>query len=142
MGELVSGVASAFLEKLATKAYQEVAQACGLKGDVEKLQKSMRIINAYLMDAENKQAEKGSITEWLKQLRGAFDDANDILDEMEYEAKQNEVVKMYESTSTKVRRFFSCSNNPLLFRIKMAHKIRDVKQRIDQITREAPTREW
>ncbi|XP_016185033.1 putative disease resistance protein RGA3 [Arachis ipaensis] len=131
MAEVVSGAASTLLAKLATKSFQEIALACGLKDDVKKFQSSLRTINAYLIDAENKPAKNHSIDEWLKQLRDAFDDAGDILDEIEYEAKLNEVVKMYGSISTKVHRFFSYTSNPLAFRIRMAHKIKDMKQKMD-----------
>ncbi|MED6185608.1 hypothetical protein PIB30_058787, partial [Stylosanthes scabra] len=136
MAEIASGAAATLLANLATKSFQEIALACGLIDDVEKLQSSLRIINAYLLDAENKQAKNRSIVEWLKQLRDAFDDAGDILDEIEYEAKRNEVVKMYGSIGTKVHRFFSYKSNPLTFRIRMAHKIRDMKLNIDEKTKE------
>ncbi|XP_057744626.1 putative disease resistance protein RGA4 [Arachis stenosperma] len=132
MADVVSGVASTLLGNLATKSFQEIALACGLKDDVNKFESSLRTIKAYLIDAENKQAKNRSIDEWLKQLREAFDDAGDILDEIEYEAKLNEVVKMYGSICTKVRRFFSYTSNPLAFRIRMAHKIKDMKQKMDK----------
>nr|XP_025638711.1 putative disease resistance protein RGA4 isoform X1 [Arachis hypogaea] len=133
---VVSGVASTLLANLATKSFQEITLACGLKDDVKKFESSLRIINAYLIDAENKQAKNRSIDDWLKQLGEAFDDAGDILDEIEYEAKLNEVVKMYGSISTKVHRFFSYTSNPLAFRIRMAHKIKDMKQKMDEKIRE------
>ncbi|MED6182567.1 hypothetical protein PIB30_029560 [Stylosanthes scabra] len=136
MAEIASGAAATLLSNLATKSFQEIALACGLEENVKKLQSSLRITNGYLLDAENKQAKNHSITEWLKQLREAFDDAGDILDEIEYEAKHNEVVKIYGSISTKVYRFFSYTSNPLAFRIRMAHKIKDMKQRIDEKVRE------
>ncbi|XP_020972450.1 disease resistance protein RGA2-like [Arachis ipaensis] len=136
MADVVSGVASTLLGNLATKSFQEIALACGLKDDVKKFESSLRIIKAYLIDAENKQAKNHSIDEWLKQLREAFDEAGDILDEIEYEAKLNEVVKMYGSICTKVRRFFSYTSNPLAFRIRMAHKIKDMKQKMDEKIRE------
>ncbi|XLR09731.1 hypothetical protein S83_037669 [Arachis hypogaea] len=101
MADVVSGVASTLLGNLATKSFQEIALACGLKDDVKNFESSLRIIKAYLIDAENKQAKNHSIDEWLKQLREAFDDAGDILDEIEYEAKLNEVIKMYGSICTK-----------------------------------------
>ncbi|XP_057742213.1 putative disease resistance protein RGA4 [Arachis stenosperma] len=136
MAEVVSSVASTLLANLATKSFQEITLACGLEDDIQKFESSLRIINAYLIDAENKQAKNRSIDEWLKQVREAFDDAGDILDEIEYEAKLNEVVKMYGSIITKVRRFFSYTSNPLAFRIKMAHKIKDMKQKMDEKIRE------
>ncbi|KAI4317364.1 hypothetical protein L6164_025237 [Bauhinia variegata] len=132
MEEIIVGVATKILEKLATKAYQEAALAWGLKDEVERLQNSMQFINAFLVDAENKKAGSHSIGVWLRQLKAAFLDAEDVLDEMECEALRNEVVKMHGSATRKVRRFFS-SSNPLLFRIKMAHKIKHVKERIDEI---------
>ncbi|XLS80485.1 hypothetical protein HN51_046316 [Arachis hypogaea] len=136
MADVVSGVASTLLGNLATKSFQEIALACGLKDDVKNFESSLRTINAYLIDAENKQAKNCSIDEWLKQLREALDDAGDILDEIEYEAKLNEVIKMYGSICTKVRRFFSYTSNPLAFRIRMAHKIKDMKQKMDEKIRE------
>ncbi|KAI4317363.1 hypothetical protein L6164_025236 [Bauhinia variegata] len=132
MEEIIVGVATKILEKLATKACQEAALAWGLKDEVERLQNSMQFINAFLVDAENKKAGSHSIGVWLRQLKAAFHDAEDVLDEMECEALRNEVVKMHGSATRKVRRFFS-SSNPLLFRIKMAHKIKHVKERIDEI---------
>ncbi|XP_072063998.1 putative disease resistance protein RGA1 [Arachis hypogaea] len=136
MADVVSGVASTLLGNLATKSFQEIALACGLKDDVKKFESSLKTIKAYLIDAENKEAKNHSIDEWLKQLREAFDDAGDILDEIEYEAKLNEVVKLYGSVCTKIRRFFSYTSNPLAFRIRMAHKIKDMKQKMDEKIRE------
>ncbi|MED6224402.1 hypothetical protein PIB30_083610 [Stylosanthes scabra] len=136
MAEIASGAAATLLANLAAKSFQEIALACGLTDDVKKLQSSLRIINAYLLDAENKKAKNRSIVEWLKQLRDAFDDAGDILDEIEYEAKRNKVVKLYGSIGTKVHRFFSYKSNPLSFRIRMAQKIRDMNLKIDVKTKE------
>ncbi|XLU80294.1 hypothetical protein S245_003714, partial [Arachis hypogaea] len=101
MAEVISSVASTLLANLATKSFQEIILAYGLKDEIKKFESSLRTIDAYLIDAENKQAKNHSIDEWLKQLREAFDDAGDILDEIEYEAKRNEVVKMYGSISIK-----------------------------------------
>ncbi|RYR75025.1 hypothetical protein Ahy_A02g009735 [Arachis hypogaea] len=136
MAEVVSSVASTLLANLATKSFQEIILAYGLKDEIKKFESSLRTIDAYLIDAENKQAKNHSIDEWLKQLREAFDDAGDILDEIEYEAKRNEVVKIYGSISIKVRRFFSYTSNLLAFRIKMAHKIKDMKQKMDEKIKE------
>ncbi|MED6152253.1 hypothetical protein PIB30_090152 [Stylosanthes scabra] len=136
MAEIASGAAATLLANLATKSFREIALAFGLKDDLKKLESCLRIINAYLIDAENKQEKNHNIAEWLKQLREAFDDAGDILDEIEYEAKRNEVVKIYGSIRTKVQRFFSYTSNPLAFRIRMVHKIIDMKHRIDEKVRE------
>ena len=45
------------------------------------------------------------------------------------------MVKEYTSVTRKVRLFCSCSN-PLAFCIKMSHKIKDIKERVDKISYE------
>ncbi|MED6139921.1 hypothetical protein PIB30_088435, partial [Stylosanthes scabra] len=101
MTEIATGAAGTLLANLVTKSFKEIALAFGLEDDVEKFRSSLEIINAYLLDAEDKQAKNKSVTVWLKQLREAFEDAGDILDEIE-----------------------------------MAHKIRDMKLKIDEKTEE------
>ncbi|KAI4317366.1 hypothetical protein L6164_025239 [Bauhinia variegata] len=132
MDAIIGGVATKILEKLASHAYQEIAMVWGLKDEVERLQNSVLFINAFLIDAENKKTGNRSITLWLRQLKAAFFDAEDVLDEIECEALRNQAVKMHGSATRKVRRFFS-SSNPLVFRIKMAHKIKHVNEKIDEI---------
>ena len=61
MGEFVSGVATMVLKKLAAKTYQEIALAWDLKNDLNRLEDSMRIINAFMKDAENKQDRNNGI---------------------------------------------------------------------------------
>ncbi|MED6202252.1 hypothetical protein PIB30_103458, partial [Stylosanthes scabra] len=136
MTEIATGAAGTLLANLVTKSFKEIALAFGLEDDVEKFRSSLEIINAYLLDAEDKQAKYKSVTVWLKQLREAFEDAGDILDEIEYEAKRNEVIKLYGSIGTKLHRFFSYKSNPLVFRNRMAHKIRNMKLKIDEKTKE------
>ncbi|XP_027351097.1 putative disease resistance protein RGA4 [Abrus precatorius] len=132
MGEIVSGVGNILLEKLATKAYNEIISAWGLKDDAERLQESVKLVNALLLDAEDKQFKDQSITAWLQLLKRAFYDANIILDEIECQANISKVMKMHGCVSQKVRQFFS-SSNPLVFRVKMAHKIKDIREKIDEI---------
>jgi len=131
MVEIVSALAATMLDKLASSAYQEISMAWGLKADVGSLQNSMKIISAFLVDAENKQTQSHSILQWLQQLKDAFFDALDILAEIECEALRNQVVKRHGTVTRKVLCFFSFSN-PLAFRIKMAHKIKDIKEKRDE----------
>ncbi|XP_027351098.1 putative disease resistance protein RGA3 [Abrus precatorius] len=132
MGDIASGVGTILLEKLATKAYNEIVLAWGLKDDVERLQESLKLVNALLLDAEDKQFKDQRVTPWLQPLKRAFYDANIILDEIECEANTNKAIKMHGCVAQKVRQFFSCSN-PLVFRVKMARKIKDIREKIDEI---------
>ncbi|KAJ1394896.1 Virus X resistance protein-like, coiled-coil domain [Sesbania bispinosa] len=133
MDSVASGLLATMLDRLATTAFRNISMARGLQVDVGTLQESLTVIGAFIMDAENKQTQSQSILLWLQQLKEAFFDASDILDEIECEALRNQVVNRHGGFTTKVQRFLS-SSNPFVFRLKMAHKIKDIKDRIDEIT--------
>ncbi|XP_027351096.1 disease resistance protein RGA2-like [Abrus precatorius] len=135
MNEIVSGVASALLANLTTKAYHKTVWVCGLKREVERLEKSVKLLSAFLSDAENKQFKDQSIALWLEELKHALYDAVDILDEIEHQANKSKVMKMHGGVSQKVCQFFSGSNS-LVFHVKIAHKIKEIRERIDEIARE------
>ncbi|RYR17350.1 hypothetical protein Ahy_B03g062122 [Arachis hypogaea] len=129
---LVSGLLTNILNRVDSATYKEISLLWGLKDEIDTLKNSLRIINAFLVDAENKQTQNNGIMEWLQQLRDHFFDARDILDEIECEALRNKIVKSQGSFKRKVKRFFSLSN-PLAFRIQMAHKIKEIKKKIDEL---------
>ncbi|KAJ1389709.1 P-loop containing nucleoside triphosphate hydrolase [Sesbania bispinosa] len=116
MDSVASGLLATMLDRLATTAFRNISMARGLQVDVGTLQESLTLIGAYIMDAENKQTQHQSILLWLQQLKEAFFDASDILDEIECEALRNQVVNRHGGFTT-----------------KMAHKIKDIKERIDEI---------
>lgn len=58
MTELVSSIAVNVIEKLGSLAYQEISLAWGIASDLKKLEDTMSTIQAVLLDAEEKQAEK------------------------------------------------------------------------------------
>ncbi|KAK7319315.1 hypothetical protein RJT34_04034 [Clitoria ternatea] len=132
MDAIVSGLLITMLDKLASRAFQNVSMARGLHAEVTSLKNSLTIISAFIVDAENKQTQNQAILEWLQQLKDAFFDARDILDDIECEALRNQFVRNSGSFTTKVHRFLS-SSNPLAFRVKMAHKIKNIKEKIDEI---------
>ncbi|XP_016649651.1 PREDICTED: putative disease resistance RPP13-like protein 1 [Prunus mume] len=56
-----------------------------------KLKRTLLTLNAVLDDAEEKQIEKPAVREWLDDLKHAVFDAEDLLDEINYEALDSEV---------------------------------------------------
>ena len=129
---LLFDIADKVLAKLGALAYQEIVSAWGVKTDLKRLQQTLSYINAVLLDAEERQAENRELQLWLGQLKDVFYHADDVLDEMECEALRRQVLRTYGSTTSKVRRFFSRSN-PVTFRLKMGHKIKEVTERLDEI---------
>ena len=98
----------------------------GAESDLGRLEKTLSIVKAVLLDAEEQQVHNQELIVWLGQLKEVFYDAQDVLDEFECEALRRQVVEIQGSTTRKVHCFFSSSNS-LVLQIKMAHKIKDIK---------------
>ena len=135
MTELVSNIAASVIEKLGSLAFQEISLAWGIASDLKKLEDTMSTIQAVLLDAEEKQAENHQLRVWLERLKAVFHDAVDVVDEFECEDLRRQVVKTYGSTGRKVCRFFSFSN-PLAFGIKMGHRVKKIRERLDLIAKD------
>ncbi|KAL4607726.1 hypothetical protein ACB092_09G195800 [Castanea dentata] len=135
MTQLAFPVAGKVIEKLGSLAYQEISLTRSIESDLKKLQDTMSIVQALLLDAEEKQATNSLLSVWLERLKVVFYDAMDVLDEFECEDLRRQVVKKYGSTSRKVRRFFSSSNS-LVFRNKMGHRVKGIRERLDLIAKD------
>ncbi|KAM3691151.1 hypothetical protein ACJW31_09G173800 [Castanea mollissima] len=132
MAEIGYGIAVKVLELLGSRTFQEISSAWGFKGDLKKIECRVSAIEAVLIDAEEKQASNGRLRTWLRELKDVLIDAENVLDEFQYRVLQKDVMKINGSSRKKVRFFFSGSN-PLLFRFKMAHKIKGVREKLDDI---------
>ncbi|KAG8646651.1 putative disease resistance protein RGA1 [Manihot esculenta] len=129
---LASIFADKVLEKLASHTYQEISIAWGVHEELRKLEDVLTTIKAVLLDAEEKQVEKRELRVWLAKLKNALYDAEDLLDEFECEQQRKQVLKLYGTTAKKVGRFLSPSN-PLVFRFKMGHRMKEIRERSDEI---------
>ncbi|CBI15511.3 unnamed protein product, partial [Vitis vinifera] len=84
-------------------------------------------------DTENeKQATNRQISDWLGKLKLVLYDAEDVLDEFDYEALRQQVVASGSSITSKVRSFISSSKS-LAFRLKMGHRVKSIRERLDKI---------
>ncbi|GAU30085.1 hypothetical protein TSUD_332540 [Trifolium subterraneum] len=130
--KFVFDIAESLLKKLTSYAYQEVSRAYGVYEDLRQFKDTLTIVRCLLLDAEEKKSQQHMLHEWLRQIRNICYDAEDVLEGFELQNKRKQVVKVSGSTSTKVHHFFS-SSNPLAFRIKMAHQIKDIRDRLDKV---------
>ncbi|XP_030925534.1 putative disease resistance protein RGA4 isoform X2 [Quercus lobata] len=133
MAEIGYGIAVKVLELLGSRTFQEISSAWGFKGDLKKIGRRVLAIKAVLIDAEEKQASNEKLRTWLRELKDVLIDAENVLDEFQYRVLQKDVMKINGSSRKKVRFFFSGSN-PLVFRFKMANKIKGVRERLDDIS--------
>ncbi|CAL2272365.1 unnamed protein product [Prunus armeniaca] len=132
MADIAFPLATKLIEKLGSITSEQICLAWGVKADLKKLQRTMSIIKDVLLDAEQKQAHNQQIRSWLRQLKDAFLDAEDLLDEFECEALRREVVETFHGTTGKVRRFFSRSN-PIAFRFRVGNEIKEIRERFDEL---------
>ncbi|KAL6337213.1 hypothetical protein AAG906_036527 [Vitis piasezkii] len=124
-------LASQVVGKLGSLAFQEVALAWGVKADLDDLKDTLSAIQALILDAEEQKSNTRQITGWLRKLKKALYEAEDVLDDFEYEALRRKVAKG-GSITKQVHSFFSTSN-PLPFRFKMGRKMKNLKERLDKI---------
>ncbi|XP_030927376.1 putative disease resistance protein RGA4 [Quercus lobata] len=135
MAEIGYGIAVKVLELLGSVTYEELSSAWGVRSDLTKLEGTVKAIKAVLLDAEEKQASDHRLSVWLGGLKDVLKNAENVLDEFQYIVLQKEVMKRNGSTSKKVSRLFS-NSNPLLVRFEMAHKIKGIRKRVDEIAAE------
>ncbi|KAL6319418.1 hypothetical protein AAG906_014093 [Vitis piasezkii] len=102
------------------------------EGVLGKLKDTLSTIHALLLDAEEKQATNRQISDWLGKLKLVLYDAEDVLDEFDYEALRQQVVASGSSIRSKVRSFIS-SPKSLAFRLKMGHRVKNIRERLDKI---------
>ncbi|KAM1432194.1 hypothetical protein FF1_014333 [Malus domestica] len=131
MAELAFPLAAKLIERLSSIASEEICLAWGVQADLQKLGRTVSIIKDVLVDAQEKQARNGDLRSWLQQLKDVFLDAEDLLDEFECEALRRQVVRG-SGTTRKVRRFFSRSN-PVAFRLRVGHGIKDIRERLHDL---------
>ncbi|RWR91775.1 putative disease resistance protein RGA3 isoform X1 [Cinnamomum micranthum f. kanehirae] len=74
------------------------------------------------------------VKDWLRKLKDAAYDAEDLVDEFVFKARRR-VVENQDGMGKKVGNFFSPSN-PLAFRFKMAHGMKELVERFDGIAKE------
>ncbi|XP_038688586.1 disease resistance protein RGA2-like [Tripterygium wilfordii] len=126
-------IAENVLGKIGSLAHEEICLARGVESNMKKLVENLLSIKAVLLDAEEKKAHNHELRIWLGRLKGFLYDAEDVMDEFNYQGLRKQVVKEYGTIQTKVHKLFFSSSNPLAFRFKIGHKINKLKERLDDI---------
>ncbi|KAL9343915.1 hypothetical protein Peur_064346 [Populus x canadensis] len=130
---VTSALVSIILGNLNTIVQEELGLVFGIQTEFEKLKRTFMTVQAVLKDAEEKQWKDEAIRTWLKHLKDAAYDADDVLDEFAIEAQRR---RQRRGLKNRVRSLFSLHQNPLFFRLKMAHKVKKVTEKLDDIAHE------
>jgi hypothetical protein len=132
MAELLLSTAELIINTLGPLAAEQIGLLWGVKDEIESLINTVSTIKDLLLDAEEKQAARDrAVRRWLERLEDAVYDADDLLDAVSTEALRREIMTR-DKKAKKVRIFFSESNQ-LVYRLKMARKIKAIRKRLDAI---------
>ncbi|KAJ0735486.1 putative virus X resistance protein-like, coiled-coil [Helianthus annuus] len=131
---LVSVLVKEVVRILGSVANQELALLRGLKNDILSLKNDFERIQAVLQDAEVKRVENNAVEVWLKQLRSASLEVENVLDEISTEVLLQSLYK--KRIKYRVRAFFSSDHNKYMTRLRIAHKVKDIKSKLDVINSE------
>ncbi|KAL2899851.1 putative disease resistance protein RGA3 [Bienertia sinuspersici] len=129
---VISGLVGKALEALGTAALKKAASWWGARDELKELDKTMRLIQARVHDAEMHQEADSSkaIKEWLRRLRLVLYQADDLFDEVLTRDRHKQ--RMQTRMSGKVGILFSKSG-PLYFNRKLANEIKSIRIELDAI---------
>ncbi|KAL3507449.1 hypothetical protein ACH5RR_032831 [Cinchona calisaya] len=133
---MLGSAVQVLLEKAISSASQQIGFFVGFKKDLEKLKETLTMIQAFIEDADKKQVTETSVKLWLEKLERVAFDAENLLDDFNYEILRRKV-EIQNQMKRKVCFFFSLSNNPIAFRFKMANKIQNINLELKSISDEA-----
>ena len=95
MAEIGYSIVGKVLEQLESRALQEISSAWGVQSDLKKLKLTLSAIKAVIKDAQQKQASDERLKIWLGELKDVLTDAENVLDEFQYQVLQKKVMKTY-----------------------------------------------
>ena len=125
------GTADNLLMKLGSAVFHEIGLVYGVRGELRKLEDTLSTVRAVLVDAEEKQETSHAIAVWIRRLKDVVYDADDLLDDFATEELRRKTDDRGRFGG-QVSDFFS-SSNLLAFRFKMGHRIKVIRERLDDI---------
>ncbi|MFS7909241.1 putative virus X resistance protein-like, coiled-coil [Helianthus anomalus] len=131
---LVSVLVKEVVRILGSVANQEFTLLRGLEDDISSLKDDFEQIQAVLRDAEEKRVKNNAVEAWLKRLRSASLEAENVLDEISTESLLQSLHK--QRVQYRVKAFFSSNHNKYMTRVRIAHKVKDIRSKLDVINSE------
>jgi Asp-tRNA(Asn)/Glu-tRNA(Gln) amidotransferase C subunit len=94
--------AGSIIRSLSSLALQEIGVSWGFKDELRKLEDTVSTIQAVLLDAEEKQAHNHAVKNWLRKLKDALYDADDLLDDYSTQLLRRQVMTRDEKKAKEV----------------------------------------
>ncbi|KAI4974286.1 hypothetical protein ZWY2020_047566 [Hordeum vulgare] len=130
---LVRGVAG----KAADELIETVTRMCGLDEDRQTLERHLLAVECKLAHAEEMSETNRYVKSWMKELKSVAYQADDVLDDFQYEALRRES-KIGKSTTRKALSYIT-RHSPLLFRFEMSRKLKNILKKINKLVLEMNT---
>ncbi|KAF7811721.1 putative disease resistance protein RGA1 [Senna tora] len=128
---MAEAILEILLENLNSFARSELATFCGVNGEIKRLTKSLKLIQAVVEDAEQKEITSKPTRIWLQELKDAAHVLDDILDEYSIRSPP------HNSRSASQPHCFSLSSikpNNIWFCYRIGKRLKEISQRLDQIS--------
>ncbi|XP_022768536.1 putative disease resistance protein RGA3 [Durio zibethinus] len=133
MAEIVlSPLLQVVFEKLASRVLREVADRCGFKDEIQKLQRALRMIQAVLEDAKERQATDKALNLWLSELKEVAYDADDLLEEFSLEAMLQEIDNSFTEQMSNI----VPSLKPFITYLRKLPELTQIRERLDVLLEE------
>nr|AKE49461.1 NBS-LRR disease resistance protein NBS46 [Dimocarpus longan] len=136
---VLSAVLSVLLKKLTPGELLEFATQGCVRSKLKKWEKTLKMINALLIDAEEKQLTNGAVKMWLEDLQDLAYDAEDILDEYATEALRRKLkIEEHQASTSRARKLIpacciGCTPHALWSDFSMPSKIDGITSRLQDL---------
>ncbi|KAH9695787.1 hypothetical protein KPL71_022914 [Citrus sinensis] len=128
--EMAEAILQVVLDNLNSLIKNELGLLHGVEKEMEKLSSTLSTIQAVLEDAEEKQLKDKALQNWLRKLKDAAYEVDDLLDEYKTEASRladdNKVHAAY----------LTCFRPNVLFHHNIGNRIKDAREMLDGIAEE------
>ncbi|XP_078158540.1 disease resistance protein RGA2-like [Carex rostrata] len=131
---LLSALVPIVVQKSTDSLVKSISEMWGIGDQRKRLEDKLLEVQDVLTDAEEQGDAKPSVKSWLTKMKSAAYDADDVLDEFRYEELRRDAVRRGHKAGN-VSGFFSLEN-PVLFRLKMSRKLKEIVGRIDELVME------
>uniref|UniRef100_A0A6N2NLT2 Disease resistance protein RGA3 n=1 Tax=Salix viminalis TaxID=40686 RepID=A0A6N2NLT2_SALVM len=118
------------LKRVISIAAEGIRLAWGLEGQLQRLNKSLTMIQAKLQDAARRAVTDKSVKLWLERLQDVAYEAEDVLDEYAYEILRKDQEKGKEGD------FFSFHNS-VTFCVIVVQNVKKINEDLDEIRKDA-----
>ncbi|KAJ1266095.1 hypothetical protein BS78_08G125000 [Paspalum vaginatum] len=130
---LVSSMLKIVGSKLAPLVIKELTSIAGVTKDLQELQDQVEEINIWLQTVGDKSMKNDRASNWLKKLKDATYDAEDLVNEFHIEAEKCDSSDGVKNVAVK---YLWTKPKSAMFEWKIAHKIKEIKRSFAAIVRQ------